>query len=87
VKRPTDLRPLFFRNVAQQTLVVDYRCFGTTLVPASRLKQFAKNSSWTASASKKGRICYPKTSATIYEHSSRNVPEGRRPQLRRKPEI
>lgn len=86
MKRPTDLRPLFFRNVARQALVVDYKSFGTS-VPASRLKQFAKNSPWTASASKKGRICCPEISAMIYEHSSRNVPEGRRPQLWRKPEI
>jgi len=86
-KRLRDMRPLFFWDVARQTLVVDYRRFGTTSIPASRLKQFAKISSWTASASKKGPICSPETSMTIYENSSREVPEGRRPQLRRKPEI
>jgi hypothetical protein len=69
VKRPTDLRPLLFWAVARQTLVIDYGRSGTTSVPASRLKQFAKNAPWTASASKKGPICCPETSVTIYEHS------------------
>jgi hypothetical protein len=76
VKRPTDLRPLLFWDVARRTLIVDYRRFGTTSIPVSRLKQFAKNSTWTASASKEGPICFPVTSVTIYEPSSRNVPEG-----------
>ena len=56
-------------DVARQTLVVDYRRFGTTSVPGSGLKQFAHNSPWTASASKKGPMCCPATYVTIYEHS------------------
>ena len=87
MKIPTDLRPLFFWDVARRTWVVDYIRFATTSVPSSRLKQFAKNSPGTASASKKGPIFCPETSVTIYEYSSRNVPEGRGPRLRRKPEI
>jgi hypothetical protein len=71
----TDLRPLLFWDIARRTLVANYRRFGTTSVPASTLKQFAKNSPWTASASKKGPICFSATSMTIYEQSSLNVPE------------